>query len=267
MTEAIRAGALRICPSCGSRNKASHNFCVRCSAPMDAAEAGAPRMANAPASGNPRLMRFLLAGGLIAAVGAGLFVRSMLAEVPDVSEDVRADSARTVDAPPPPEVSGWAPGAGLPEPQAAPWSSESFPVARPNPYDVPGDPATSMVGIAPSAPRVRAAVNRRRVYTEADLLATRGGAWSAPAPTPEPARPAAVEPASEEVVKRESKLRDERSRLEAAQARLSAMQARAGGVGDDDERRSLDDAREDVEDAQKDAARAARKLEEARRNN
>ena len=142
----------------------------------------------------------MLAAGVAAALGAGLLVRAMLAEVPDESE-VRADSAGTaVAAPAPaPPVSGWAPGSGVTAEEPAPaawsrsattppapaWSATSFPVARPNPYDVPGDPNESMVGIAPSAPAVRAAKNRRRVYTEEDLIATRGGAWTAPTPAPE----------------------------------------------------------------------------------
>ncbi len=200
MSDSIRAGELRICPACGSRNKATHRFCVRCSGAMDALEAGSPRLANRPASGNPRILRFLLAAGMVAALGAGLLVRSMLAEVPDESE-VRADSAGTaVAAPAPaPPVSGWTPGSGVTAERPAPaawsrsatappapaWSATSFPVARPNPYDVPGDPNESMVGIAPSAPAVRAAKNRRRVYTEEDLIATRGGAWTAPTPAPE----------------------------------------------------------------------------------
>jgi hypothetical protein len=54
------------------------------------------------------------------------------------------------------------------------WSSESFPVERVNPYDVPGDPNASMVGIAPREPRVRAAMAKQRVFTDDDLLATRG---------------------------------------------------------------------------------------------
>src|SRR5687767_10803716 len=99
MSESTRPGDFRICPSCGSRNQAAYNFCVRCSTEMDAAATAAPQMANSPASGNPRLMRYLLAGGVLAAIGAGLVVRSMLAVVPDVSEDLRADTAGTLDAP------------------------------------------------------------------------------------------------------------------------------------------------------------------------
>lgn len=186
MSDWIRAGDFRICPSCGSRNKAAYNYCVRCSAELDAAVAMAAPAIMAP-PGNTRTMRFLLAAGVIAAIGAGLVVRTVFRatlEVPEISQDVRADSARTVSAPPPP-VSGWVPGANVPvEPDPAPsWSSTSFPVARPNPYDVPGDPNASMVGIAPRAPQVRAAMARKRVFTGDDLLATRG--WTTPPPPEE----------------------------------------------------------------------------------
>lgn len=191
MSDSIRAGEFRICPSCGSRNKAAHQFCVRCSASLHAAPATVPA-AGAGRSGNTRMMRFLLAAGVIAAIGVGLIVHTVFRatlEVTPISEDVRADSARTVSAPPPPPVSGWYPGANVPvEPDRAPsWSSDSFPVARANPYDVPGDPNASMVGIAPRAPRVRAAMARQRVFTDDDLLETRGAGWSAP-PAPEEAR-------------------------------------------------------------------------------
>jgi hypothetical protein len=187
MADSIKAGDFRICPSCGSRNKAAYNYCVRCSAELDATATGAAPAAITTPTGNPRMMRFLLAAGVMAAIAAGLIVRTVFRatlEVPEISQDVRADGARTVSAPPPP-VSGWVPGATVPvEPDPAPtWSSTSFPVARPNPYDVPGDPSASMVGIAPSPPRVRAAMARKRVFTEEDLLGTRG--WSTP-PPPEP---------------------------------------------------------------------------------
>jgi hypothetical protein len=189
MADSIRAGDFRICPSCGSRNKAAYLYCVRCSAQLDAAAADAGLASGAAPAGSPRMMRLVLAAGVIAAIAAGLIVRTVFRatlEVPVISDDVRADSARTVDAPPPPPpVSGWYPGANVPvAPETVPawsnnsaptWSSDSFPVERVNPYDVPGDPNASMVGIAPRAPRDRAALLQKRVFTENDLLATRGG--------------------------------------------------------------------------------------------
>jgi uncharacterized membrane protein len=116
---------------------------------------------------------------------------------------------------------------------------------------VPGDPSASLVGIAPRAPRARAAVAGRRTLTHDDPLETRDAGWSTPAQATTPA--AGV---SEDVAKRESKLREKLSDVEAAQRRLSAAGA--------DER---DDAADDLEDARRDAAKAERKLEEARRNN
>jgi hypothetical protein len=192
MIDSTRAGDFRICPSCASRNKAAYKYCVRCSAEMDAARAITPA-AGAARHGNPRLMRFLLAAGVIAAIAVGLIVRTVIratSEVSGIAEEVGAGSSGTVSAPPPP-VSGWVPGANVPgeldagtrwSSNSAPsWSSDSFPVARSNPYDVPGDPNASMVGIAPRAPRVRAAMARKRVFTEDDLLETRGR-FAPPAP-------------------------------------------------------------------------------------
>jgi hypothetical protein len=256
MSQAVRAGDFRVCGYCGSRNKSVHRYCVRCAAPLDAHATGAPRTAAAAAPGNKRLTRFLLAAGVMAAVIVGLMVRSMLAEMPEATEDVRADSVRTLDAPaPPPPVSGWYPGANVPvEPDTAPtWSAQgaaSFPVARPNPYDVPGDPNASMVGIAPSSPRVRAALNRKKVFTEQDLLATRGSAWSTPAP---------------DVAERQSKLSVAESRVDAARMRLQQARAQRGAVDEDHLREAIEQAADDLEDAEEDAAKARRKLAEERR--
>ena len=276
MSESIRAGEFRICPSCGARNKAAHNFCVRCSGAMDAALVGGTGSAVAPRPRSTRMMRYLLPAFLIAALAAGLVLRTVYRatrEASAVSEDVRADGARasTTTPPAPPPVSGWYPGANVSvEPDTAPtWAGDTLPSARKNPHDVPGDPNASMVGIAPRAPRARAPVRGQRVFTENDLLATRGTSWSTP--TPEPARrqaPPLDEDQIEDIAKREAKLGVARARLEGARARLAELRARGRGAFDDDDlRRALKDAVDDLEDAQKDAAKATRKLEEARRSN
>jgi hypothetical protein len=153
---------------------------------MDAPAAAQPGRAAAarhtyaaPEGGSRRL---LLAAGAIALIAAGLVILTVVRatqEASVISGEVRADGAGPVL--PPPAISGWSPAAAVPaEPDPAPpsapvpgWSSESFPVATTNPYDVPGDPNASMVGIAPSAPRVRKAIGGKRVFTEEDLLATR----------------------------------------------------------------------------------------------
>lgn len=262
MSASIRAGDFRVCPTCGSRNKGGHKYCVRCSAPLGAVAVAAARPGLEPTT-NPRLTRFLLAAGVMAAIIAGLFLTTIsraTREAGAISEDVRADTARSVAevaAPaPPPAVTGWYPGANVPvEPDTAPtWSSSSFPVARPNPYDVPGDPNASMVGIAPSAPRVRAAMARKRVFTDDDLLATRGGAWTAP-------------PASSDLGERESKLGLAESRVQAAQTRLAQARAQRSGADEDHVRKAIEQAEDDLEDAREDAAKAQRKLQEARREN
>lgn len=260
MSDSMKAGDFRVCGYCGSRNRAEHVYCVRCSAPLDAVAAGAPRTGPARQR-NGGLTRLLLAAGVIAALGVGFMVRTLFqatGEVAAVSEDVRADSAGTVTAPvaPPPAVSGWYPGANVPvEPDTAPtWSSGSSPVARPNPYDVPGDPNASMVGIAPSSPRVRSATNRKRVFTEQDLLATRGSVWSTPA--------------NADVAERSSKLGIAESRVQTARARLQqarAQRTRSLDVDSDHLEKAIEQAADDLEDAEEDVARAQRKLAEERR--
>lgn len=74
----------------------------------------------------------------------------------------------------------------------------------------------------------------------------------------------ALTPENDEVAKRAAKLSIERSRLDAAEARLVELRARGSRTVDED---ALDDAADEAADARKDAARAARKLEEARRRN
>ena len=261
----MKAGDFRICPSCGSRNKGANNYCVRCSAPMDAVAATGPGRATAttPPRSSKLLMRVVLAAALVAAIGVGVVIRNMLAEVPDVSEDVRADAAAAGAPAPPPPVSGWYPGADVPvEPDTAPsWSSTPIPAPRPTPDAVPAEPGTGMVGIAPSAPADRAATRGKSTFTEEDLQATRGGGR----PTPPPA--------SKDVAERRAKLRLAESRAQAARTRLqqARLQSRRDDVDDDHIREAIRQAADDVEDAEKDvrkakedAARALRRLEEKR---
>jgi hypothetical protein len=178
----------RICPACSSRNRGQGPFCVRCGASMSAV-ASFPGAPLASPRGRRRWTRFLVAAGVVLAVGVGYAARTVsqaTEEVSALSDAVRADSAPIVDTPPP-AVTGWYPGANLLEPakemprRSAPVASVSGPSTGPNLYDVPGDPSASMVGIAPRAPRARPATAGKRVFTEEDLLATRGEA-SAPPP-------------------------------------------------------------------------------------
>ena len=253
------ADSTRICSYCRTPNKGAHRYCVRCSAPLDVyGVAPRPVVAAGRSRGRSGAMRYVLAAGLVLALAAGFMVHAMVQathEVPALTEDVHADNAPAVVAPPP-AVSGWAPGGSVavaPAPAAVPatptaWSSGSFPVARPIPNDVPADPATSMVGIAPRAPRARAAVARQHAFTDDDLVQTRGASWSTPAPA------VPVDPErSDEIAKRESKLREKQAKVDEAERRLREASA--------DHR---DDALSDLEDAQHDAAKAERKLEEAR---
>jgi hypothetical protein len=199
-----------------------------------------------------------VAAAIVFAAAAGFMLHALVRathEVPVLNEDVHADNPPTAVVPPP-AVSGWTPGgtaapAAAPETTPAPaWSSTSFPAARPMPIETPSDPATSMVGIAPRAPRARAAVTRQKTFTNDDLVGTRDSSWTAPAPEPQSG------PRSDDVVEREAKLRDKLASVQAAERRLSQAPA------DDRE-----DALDDLQDARHDAEKAARKLEDARRQN
>lgn len=246
----------RLCSYCASPNKGAHRYCVRCSAPLDATGTAPRPVARSSRAARQRAKRYVVAAGVVVALAAGFMLHALLRathEVPALTDDVHAANAPAVAAPPP-TVAGWVPGGSAPvvEPVAAPApSSASLPVARPNPYDVPAEPGTSMVGIAPRAPRARAEATRRQAFTNDDLVGTRGSQWSTPAETTSP--PAGR---SEDVVKRETKLREKLAGVEAAQRRLRQVS------GDD-----RDDALDDLQDAREDAEKAARKLEEARREN
>jgi hypothetical protein len=259
------AGAYRICPLCEARNKAGETQCAKCRTPLSGAAVVAARPQ--PRGGSDPLMRMLLIGGLLAAIGAGLVVRSILNasfESPVLSEEQvqAADAVAPGEeaAAPPPEVTGWTPGSVAPvaEPAAPPaWSTSTFPVA---PVEAPSDPNTSMVGIAPSASPVREAAKRGHVFTNDDLVGTRGPDTPAPAmesaappPAPEPTPGRSGDSARRGPVGGS----DPQSRVAAAQRRVLAIRDRARATGQD-----LDDEMEDaidaVREAQKDAIRARR---------
>ena len=247
------AGAYRICPLCEARNKAGHTQCAKCRTSLGSAAVIAAAPGEARAGGDP-LMRMLLIGGLLAAIAAGLVVRSILnasLESPVLAEE-EVQAAETApaagEAAPPPEVTGWATGAVAPvaEPAAPPaWSTTSFPVA---PVETPSDPANSMVGIAPSASPVREAAKRGHVFTNDDLVQTR--AMEAPVPARETAPPPSFEPTSDRGgdIARRPAGGDPESRVAAAQRRVLAIRDRARATGQD-----LDDEMEDAIDAVREA--------------
>ena len=219
----------RICSYCKTPNKGDHRYCVRCSAPLDPASYGKP-VPRAAKRRPSSARRYIVAAAIVLAAAAGFMLHAVVRathEVPALTEDVHADNPPAA-AVPPPAVSGWTPGGS-----AAP----------------PSDPATSMVGIAPRAPRARAAVTRQKTFTNDDLVGTRDSNWTAPATEPPSG------PRSDDVVERETKLRDKLASVQAAERRLSQAPA------DDRE-----DALDDLQDARHDAEKAARKLEDARRH-
>ena len=259
------AGSYRICPLCEARNKAGLTQCAKCRTPLAGTAIVAARPQ--PRAGSDPFMRMLLIGGLLAAIGAGLVVRSILnasLESPVLSEEqvqaAEAEAPVETAPAPPPEVTGWTPGSVAPvaEPAVAPaWSTSSFPVA---PVEPPSDPSTSMVGIAPRESPIRDAARRGKVFTNDDLVGTRGPDSPAPAMAPA-APPPAPEPTPDRSgdVARRGPVggSDPQSRVAAAQRRVLAIRDRARATGEDltDE---MEDAIDAVREAQKDAIRARR---------
>lgn len=262
----LGGGGYRLCPLCEARNKAGHSTCAKCRTPLAGAPMVTARAHARPSDRNP-MLRMLLIGGLLAAIAAGLVVRGILnasLDSPLLGEDeVRAaetESAAAGPAIPPPQVTGWTPGASAPAAATAEapppaWSSSSFPVA---PVEPPSDPSTSMVGIAPSTPatsRVRQAVRQGHVFTNDDLLSTRGP------DTPAPAAAAPVEeaPAPPPITERPAPRGDTVAQTDAlsvaaAQRRVLAIRDRARATGQD-----LDEEMEAAIDAVREAQKRERR--------
>jgi hypothetical protein len=275
MRNPMGAGRYRVCPLCEARNKPGYAVCGKCRTPLGDAPVVALRAEAGHTASNP-MMRMLLVGGLLAAIGAGLVVRGLLnASFEDtVRAEEQVQAAEAVEAPvlPPPEVSGWTPGAAVPQPMTAQlpeapppaWSSGSFPVA---PVEPPSDPATSMVGIAPGASNVREAARSGHVFTNDDLARMR----PADAPIPEPVTPPSSPITDDRTPRGDTVARmdmpragvmarveagpDPASRVAAAQRRVLAIRERARATGQDldDEMEAAIDA---VREAQKDEIRA-----------
>src|SRR5688572_5046517 len=108
MSQLLRkAGKVRICPLCEARNKVGLTSCVKCRAPLGAAPVvtGTPTPVRSRGRGsNSRVTRLLAAGGLVAAIGAGLVVRNAFdgsMEQPVLAEDVQAAETEPMAAAPP----------------------------------------------------------------------------------------------------------------------------------------------------------------------
>ena len=101
-TEVWRAGDYRVCPKCKARNKVQDLRCAQCHTVLAGTPVrhAAPRLEPAAAARSSRAMRALLAVGVVVALGAGLWVRSLFRGAP-LQDSVEASSVTVPPAPAP----------------------------------------------------------------------------------------------------------------------------------------------------------------------
>jgi hypothetical protein len=287
--EIYRPGDFRVCPSCGARHKVQDLRCGRCTtslvgAPVRHAAPVRPRTVGVASS---RTVRAMMVAGVVLALAAGLWVRSVFRGAA-LEQSVSA-APRPIDAPPAPPVAApdWTPPAlsypatpplrpaltAIPSSTASPMAGvpltpmvgTSLPASVPAPVPAVEAPSTGMVSIAPSAPRP----SGRTTVTDDDLarVRTQGGAGLPPAGTA--GAGAAAGPGDDVVRDWTVRVRDRQGDVQEAQARargleteIAALKARASVVTDEGDREKVD---RDLQNALSDLERAARSVRDAER--
>ena len=288
-TQVWRAGDYRICPSCGTRHKVQDLRCSRCHTVL----AGAPVKHAAPARVVPiappsRGMRALVAVGIVAALAAGLWVRSLFRGAA-LNDSVEASTVAVPEvapeaAPPqptwtPPALSyppivGYNQGAASGVPSSmAPLAIQGGPLPTSAPVATSAEP-TGMTSIAPPSEPTR-----KTAFTNDDLVRLRGqGApvVAMPASSVAPASAAAVPVVSNEAVQdkarewtkrvrdAEDDVQEAQAKVRRAQAEVDARRAHALAVASDAD--AHDKAQRDVTDSLEDLEKAERKLSEKQRD-
>lgn len=291
--EIYRSGDFRVCPSCGARHKVQDLACSRCSASL----VGAPvrratplriRTAGAPSN---LTMRGVMVAGLVLALGAGLWVRSVFRGAA-LEQSVSA-AVRPSDGPPaaPAAAADWTPPAlnypmtpplrpaltALPSTTGTPLEGSSLtPMvgAALAPATTAGVPTSGMVSITPS----NAGPSGRRSFTDEDLarMRTQGYSGAAPvaagaAPVSAGAAPVSAAPGPNEDTVRDwtERIRDRADDAQEAKAaarqlevEITALKARAGLSPDAGEREKIDN---DLKNAVDELERAERKVRDAER--
>lgn len=287
--EIFRPGDFRVCPSCGARHKIQDLACSRCSASL----VGAPvrhavpvRTRTAGATSN-RTLRGVMAAGLVVALGAGLWVRSVFRGAA-LEQSVSA-AQRPSDEPPaapPAATPDWTPPS-LSYPMTPPlrpaltaMPSTGTPVegtslspmvgAAIAPATIAGVPTSGMVSITPSSTRASA----RTSFTDEDLARMRTQGYSGAAPASAGAA-AAPGPNEETVRGWTERIRDRADEAQEAKAaarqlevEITALKARAGLSPDAGEREKIDrdlkDAVDELERAERNVRDAERRLDETK---
>ena len=283
-TQVWRAGDYRICPSCGTRHKVQDLRCSRCHTVL----AGTPVKHSEPARVVPiaapsRGMRALVAVGVVVALAAGLWVRSLFRGAA-LNDSVEASTVAVPEVAPeaaPPQPT-WTPPAlsyppivgynqGVP-PSMAALAIQGSPLPTNAPVAAAAEP-TGMTSIAPSSEPTR-----KTSFTNDDLVRLRGqGAPVAmPASSVAPASAAAAPVVSNEAVQdkvrewtkrvrdAEDDVQEAQAKVRRAQTEVDARRAHALAVASDAD--AHDKAQRDVTDSLEDLEKAERKLSEKQRD-
>lgn len=282
-TEVWRPGDYRVCPSCGARHKVQDLRCTRCHAVLAGTPVrhGAPTTVAVTTARSGRGLRAVLAVGLVIALAAGLWVRSMFRGA-QLEDSVEASSATTlaVRAPEPtwtPPILSYPPIVGYN--QGIPPSMAALAIQGGPPGATESAASTSMTSIAPPSEPTR-----KTVFTNDDLVAMRGR--SAPAPTT-PVASATLVSSGDTATGRAtgvsddaapewiSRVRDREDDLRQAQAKARRLEVEAEArrahavavAADADARekahREVTEALEDLEKAERKVAEKQRDLDEA----
>jgi hypothetical protein len=281
-TEVWRPGDYRVCPSCSARHKVQDLRCWRCNTVL----AGAPVRHAAPAAvavtaaRASRGLRAVLAIGVVVALAAGLWVRSMFRGA-QLEDSVEASSATLPAAPAPdpawtPPVLSYPPIVGYN--QGVPPGMAALAIQAGPPAAADSAPATGMTSIAPPSEPTR-----KTAFTNDDLVAGRGQDAPVPmAPVASAVLVTAGDAASRaaganEDAAREwiSRVRDREDDLHQAQAKVrrleveaEARRAHAAAVAADADaheraQREVTAALEDLEKAERKVSEKQRDLDEA----
>jgi hypothetical protein len=297
-TQVWRPADYRICPKCNTRHKVQDLRCAHCQTVLAGTRVrhAAPTRLEAGTT-TPRTsrgLRALLAVGLVIALGAGLWVRSLFRGA-SIQDSVEASSLTSPVAPAPQPT--WTPPALSYPPivgynQGVPSSMAALTIqGGPLPTTAPGAPSAS---IAPSAPAAEPSSmtsiappsepTRKTAFTNDDLVRLRGGQDAPVVATPVVATPASAgvlrnaaavpitaNVGAEEQARwigrvrdREDDVQDAQAKVRRAQAEVDARRAHAVAVAGDVE--AHDKAQRDVTDALEDLEKAERKLSEKQRD-
>jgi hypothetical protein len=275
-TEVWRAGDYRVCPKCKARHKVQDLRCAQCHTVLAGTPVrhAAPRLEPAAAARSSRATRALLAIGLVIALGAGLWVRSLFHGA-NLQDSVEASSVTAPPAPAPPPT--WTPPAlsyppivgynqGVPSSMAAlAIQGGPLPVTAATAPALPSAEPSSMTSIAPPSEPTR-----KTAFTNDDLVRLRGGQGAPVVSTPVASTTTSNDATSDKAREWIDRVRDREDDVQEAQAKVRRVEAevearRAHAVAVASDVEAHDKAQRDVTDALEDLEKAERKLSEKQR--